>query len=128
MYPFIRNGDVLTIKPLDPSELRTGDVILYSTADNRALAHRIVKKENQNDQLMLLMRGDSLMSGDGWIQSVCIMGHVESLKRSEKIILLNQGALNFLAKVWVKIHPIGPLSIKLASKLEQIISFLGRSL
>ncbi len=43
MAPTIRAGDVLTIRPLDPRDLRAGDVAFYETARGLT-AHRIVER------------------------------------------------------------------------------------
>jgi signal peptidase len=120
MYPFIRNGDVLVIKPVHISELKRGDVILFRPARNRCIVHRIVGKKDREDRLRLLVRGDSSLRSDGWISSSQVLGRVESLKRSEKIIGLNYGIMSCLARFWVKVHPVGPILIKLAAEVERI--------
>jgi signal peptidase I len=121
MYPFIRDGDVLTIQPADPSALKPGDIIFYTTSDNRAVAHRIVGKKNRDNRIMLLLRGDSLFGSDGWIQAEQIIGQVISLERRQKVMRLNRGLLNWITKLWVSIHPIGPWSIRIAGKVKKLL-------
>ncbi len=122
MYPFIRDGDVLTIQQADPSALRTGDVIFYRIHNNRTVAHRIVSKKYRNNHVMLFVRGDSMFGSDGWIQSEQIIGQVTSLQRGQKVMRLTRGFLNRIMKLWVSIHPIGPLSIRIAVKVRQLLS------
>ena len=39
MTPFIRDGDLLTIAPVDAAELEIGDVVLYRNRRDRAGSH-----------------------------------------------------------------------------------------
>ena len=42
MLPFIRPGDLLTVRPLEGQGPRVGDVILYQVAGQRLIAHRVI--------------------------------------------------------------------------------------
>ncbi|MDA2923324.1 hypothetical protein MYX65_01495 [Acidobacteria bacterium AH-259-L09] len=42
MYPSIREGEVITVEPVEPSDVKRGDIILYRS-ERGVIAHRIVQ-------------------------------------------------------------------------------------
>jgi signal peptidase I len=114
MVPFIRDGDILTIQPVEFSALRIGDIVVYKREANRAIAHRIVKKTSKGGQRELLIRGDSSGCDDGWVKLVQVLGRVIYAQRGEKVLRLDGRFRHRMAKFWIKIHPFGPLLIQLA--------------
>src|SRR3972149_9018543 len=62
MRPFIRDGDFITVSPIENSSIRIGDVVFYSTAENKVIAHRVIKKYGKNGNVKLLIKGDATFS------------------------------------------------------------------
>lgn len=60
MLPCIRNGSLIRVKPVDPQDLRLGDVIFYYNDTPNIVAHRLIGKYQSQGRLKLLARGDSL--------------------------------------------------------------------
>ena len=58
MVPFIRDGDLLTIQAVESTTLHVGDVLFYRTGWGRLIAHRVVERSIQDNQVILKMRGD----------------------------------------------------------------------
>ena len=129
MYPFICSGDVLTVKQVEYSTLRAGDIAFYRSSDDRLIVHRVVDKKLQSDKLMLLMRGDSVFNNDGWICSDQVLGKVVSIQRDKKFIQLDQGVfLRPVTYFWNKLYPLGPFSFYLTLKGKKGLSWLLRRL
>src|SRR4030042_3444774 len=117
MYPFICGGDVLTVKQVEYSALKVGDIAFYRSYDDRLIVHRIVDKKLQSNKLMLLMRGDSVFNNDGWIYSDQVLGKVVSIQQDKKFIQLDQrGLLRSIMYSWNKLYPLGPFSFHLTLK------------
>ena len=59
MHPTIRHGDLITVEPVAPSNLKRGDIILYRL-QNDFIAHRLVSIEEKNGcGLTFILRGDA---------------------------------------------------------------------
>jgi ribosomal protein S18 acetylase RimI-like enzyme len=129
MYPFICDGDILTVKQVEYSALRVGDIVFYRSSDERLIVHRVVDKKLQSNKLMLLMRGDSVFKNDGWIYSDQVLGKVVSIQRDKKFIQLDQGGLlRLIMYSWNKLYPIGPFSFHLTLKSRRGLSWILRCL
>jgi ribosomal protein S18 acetylase RimI-like enzyme len=129
MYPFICDGDILTVKQVEYSAIRAGDIVLYKYSDDRLIVHRVVDKKLQSNKLMLLLRGDSVFNHDGWIYSDQVLGKVVSIQRDKKFIRLDQGvSLCSTMYLWNKLYPIGPLFFNLTLKGKRGLSWLLRRL
>ena len=57
MLPTIKEGEAITVEPVEPSAVRTGDIILYRNG-NSVIAHRVVqiKQETTADKSSLKAR------------------------------------------------------------------------
>jgi signal peptidase I len=129
MYPFIHDGDVLTIKQVEHSALKTGDIAFYRSCNENLIVHRVVDKKLQSNKLMLLMRGDSVFNNDGWIYSDQVLGKAVSIQRGKKVIQLDQGAsLHPIMYLWNKLYPVGPFFLNLTSKGKRGLSWVLRRL
>ena len=85
MYPFIRNGDYITISPLTSGHPRLGDVVAFIQPDTKKLVvHRII--ENRGDHY--LIRGDNTTAPDGLIPKANVLGYMTKVDKDEKLIRL----------------------------------------
>jgi ribosomal protein S18 acetylase RimI-like enzyme len=129
MYPFICDGDILTINQVEYSALKIGDIAFYKSSDGRLIVHRVIDKNHQNNKLMFLMRGDSVLNNDGWIYSDQVLGKVMSIQRDKKFIKLDKcGLLRPIMYLWNKLYPIGPLFFNLTLKGKRGLSYVLRCL
>jgi signal peptidase len=129
MYPFIRDGDVLTVKQKEYSALKIGDIAFCRSSDKRLIVHRVVDKKIRNNKLMFLMRGDSVFNNDGWIYSDQVLGKVVSIQRDKNFIDLDkEGLLRPITYLWNKLYPLGPFFFALTLKGIRGMSWLLRHL
>lgn len=80
MFPYICNGDVITIHPVSKKQIRLGDVVAYVCKKNKKIIiHRIINKCKGKYRL----KGDNLFRGDGLHDEKEILGYVEKIHRSD---------------------------------------------
>lgn len=105
MRPFIRDGDILEITPVNAKEIRLGDVIFYHVNGRRTIAHRVIKKLTQSDKPVFVVKGDSNTGEGEKVYLEQILGKVRVIERKGRKIPFNYG-LNRLAYVfYVRISP-----------------------
>ena len=76
MHPTIRHGDLITVEPVEPSNLKRGDIILYRL-QNGFIAHRLVNIEERNGcGLTFFLRGDASTTCDAPVQPEEVLGKV----------------------------------------------------
>lgn len=82
MQPFIRDGDILTIAPVETGDVRVGDIIAFRQEVNapRVLIHRIVARQNSR----WLLRGDNALVADGEVDASDILGRVVRIERGSR--------------------------------------------
>jgi hypothetical protein len=96
MFPFIRDGDVVSIKPLDHYRVpRLGDVLAFNRNPDEASAahlvvHRLVGRSAQGGYML---RGDHHPPGhsDGMISPVALLGIVTGVERCGRTVRLGLG-------------------------------------
>jgi signal peptidase I len=73
MWPTIRDGEFLHVKPIDKRRLKLGDIVLFRR-EGVFKAHRIIRRKRD----FVLIRGDACIDSDGWIAIPEILGRVAS--------------------------------------------------
>jgi signal peptidase I len=81
MHPTIRDGDLITVKPVSPADVRVGDIVLCRYG-SRALVHRVVAVKGADSAVMeFVLKGDSSSSCDKPVPATDLMGKVVDVKR-----------------------------------------------
>jgi hypothetical protein len=137
MYPSIREGELITVEPVQPSDVELGDIILYRVDRDRPtqssvlspqsssglIAHRVIgteRKQGASTQSSVLsphhflLRGDASLSCDKPVEARQILGRVASVEREGRAINL----AGTPAKMWHK-------ACRLASRLKGWMSREG---
>ena len=94
MSPFIRDGDTLTIVPLEQLKPAVGRVVAcINPQSQKLIVHRIVTADNTS----FLIKGDnSAAQYDGWIPREKILGMVTKVERGAQQIKLGLGIERWL--------------------------------
>ena len=106
MTPFIRDGDLLTIAPVDAAELEIGDVALYRTRRDRVVAHRVVGRTAEGGELLLETRGDARLASDGPVPAEGVLGRAVRVRRGRRSYRLDRGLWQLAARFWITVHPL----------------------
>ena len=81
MAPAIGDGDVITVKPLEPASLTPGRVIVYRDR-HRVVAHRIVGTTSDHPSAnALVVRGDAARACDPPVAPSQVLGEVVAVSR-----------------------------------------------
>lgn len=88
MFPSIRSGDVITVKPVESAAICVGDVVFYRR-DGRVYAHRLIRKQRMDGVFLFTTRGDYLPFSDPSINPTQVFGKVVSIERGRRIIRLD---------------------------------------
>jgi signal peptidase I len=92
MRPFIRDGDIIITKRVDPKNMSSGDIILYCLRE-KFCVHRIIRKRKENGKTVFFTKGDRLSHYDAPVDEKQILGKVIAVKKKNKII-------NLTSKKW----------------------------
>ena len=88
MSPFIKDGDVLTIIPLQKSCPCFGDVVVFTHPHTgKIIIHRIIGKNAD----FYRTKGDNASQEDGTISREAIMGQVTNVERNGKYVSVGLG-------------------------------------
>jgi Peptidase S24-like len=99
MYPFIQDGDVITISPRD-SPFRPGEVVAFCHPETQKLVvHRLLSRIPGG----YLMGGDSSPEGDGFIPLDNVFGTVSRVERQGQPVRLGLGPEGRLI-AWLSRH------------------------
>ncbi|MDA2923342.1 hypothetical protein MYX65_01590 [Acidobacteria bacterium AH-259-L09] len=128
MYPSIQEGELITVEPVQPPDVKREDIILYRS-ERGVIAHRVVEvsgsqaepsaygaagfslrassSNSQEETLVLRLRGDASLCCDEPVAGQQVLGRVVGVQRNGRSIqLASRGA-----KVWHKAR-------RLASRLK----------
>lgn len=85
MYPFIRDGESITVGPASIHDVVRGDVLLCRHA-GRILAHRVVSMSTLSGERVLYLRGDAKQGCDAPVREADVIGRVLSVHRHGRTI------------------------------------------
>ena len=125
MVPFVENGDILSVIPMDPLKARIGDVILHRRKNGALAAHRIQRiLRDRARPSAVRTRGDA-HPGDGeMIPLEAILGQVIRVQRGNRKISLTSRSHRARAALWSAIQPAGILARRLARKTGRALKKL----
>jgi signal peptidase len=86
MHPTIRHGDVITVEPVAPGNLKKGDII-FCRLQSGLIAHRIVNiEERDGGELTFILQGDASITCDAPVKPEQVLGKVVCLERDHHLI------------------------------------------
>lgn len=103
MQPFIKDGDIVEVRPLHKKSIRLGDVVLLKSDKAQILIHRIVRVTRTDRTKTFISKGDALFTTDGIIAEDQILGCVVALKRENRDIMLSGAYKRFLGLCWKQV-------------------------
>ena len=103
MYPTLREGDILKIKPISYQEARIGDILAsYNFESRKILVHRLVKKikNNKSDFMLTMAEAVPPLYYDLPINpNNCIIAKVIAIERGKQLINLETKWAHFCSRI-----------------------------
>lgn len=59
MHPFIKAGDLVFIKKVDPAEVKENDVITFKKTTTKFITHRVISIKKQDGHIGFVTKGDN---------------------------------------------------------------------
>jgi signal peptidase I len=101
MRPFIRQGDILTVRPCSPHDLKFGDIVLFATEQKSHRVHRIVGNPRLDGNGFIVTRGDASADTDPPISPEDILGKVSAITKGRFTLDLDQPWGKAVNLTWV---------------------------
>lgn len=123
MYPLFYPGrDEAIIEPVDPSDLRRGDVALYRRRQSILVLHRIWKIREQK----FYMIGDNQSEIEGPLDSDQFLGRLCGFVRNGHTISVKNPLYRILSSLWLRMLPVRPVVYRTTRRLRQIKKKISR--
>ena len=117
MHPFIKDGEMITISPVEGGRLFSGDVVAFCHPETgRLTVHRIVKKDAQG----LLLRGDNCSEADGLISATSLLGRVTEVGGKNRIVRLGLGPERYFLALLSRYYLLQPLLYRIHQVLGPV--------
>ncbi|MFA7114946.1 MAG: signal peptidase I, partial [Candidatus Omnitrophota bacterium] len=116
MYPFLQGEDFVHVEGVKTQDIKIGDILIVDNFDKNDawfFAHRVVKIEKENDEVVFITKGDSNSEGlDEPFNSSSIVGRVFKIEHKDKVMDLRK-------IFWKKANPfIARMSLRHGRKLR----------
>jgi len=116
MDPFIRDDDVITVRPLVDHSPGLGDVVAFlQEKTERLVVHRVISVKGS----CYVIKGDNSAGADGFIPRTKILGWVKRVERNDRRVLLGFGPERFLLAFLTRMGLMVPL-VRIAAQLRHL--------
>lgn len=105
MHPFIKDGDIVEVAPTTAPSIAAGDVVLFSVSPGLVFAHRVIKKQYRDTELVFLIKGDAKPQPDHEVYSRQVLGKVIAIERNGRRISLDRALRRFAGMLYARISP-----------------------
>ena len=85
MTPTIHGGEWVIVRKVSGEKIRIGDVVIYQ-AGNVFVAHRVIRKREQDDKVYFTVKGDAHLEAEGEIAEEEIVAKVVALQKMDERI------------------------------------------
>ena len=83
MEPFIRDGDIISLRKIPARQLKIGDIVAFTREEGSILLiHRLLWKRNDRFKF----KGDNNPFSDGWIKASYILAKIIRVQRDSRDI------------------------------------------
>jgi signal peptidase I len=106
MTPAIRDGDVITVSPLNDLMPRRGDVVAFRHPERpQMLVHRVLHAQDKK----YFIKGDNCPDADGWVPAENILGLITRVERQGKARFWpNRSIPSFFSNGYLVFYPLWP--------------------
>jgi signal peptidase I len=114
MLPFLRDGDLLVVRPAAAAEVGVGDVICYVPPSGGLCLHRVIAREDRG----FVTRGDALAYVE-IVPAAAVLGLVIGRERRGRRVALDTPAARRRARLVVAVAPVLARLLPLAGALRR---------
>jgi len=125
MSPFIRDGDVIEVRPIKATAIRCGDVILCRRGSGRVVVHRVIRVSRKHGRITLVTKGDALACPDGFIPPEQVLGQVVAIQRNGRRLRLDRGPRKWVNWLLAQLSPFSPWFYSLLGKTRPVLLWLA---
>jgi signal peptidase I len=120
MSPWIRPGDLLTIRRAGAAEFFPGAVVLYAR-HSRLIVHRVLRRRGSDDFPSLVTKGDALASNDPVVSGTEILGRVTQIMRERCLINLETQREIICSRLLAWVSPFSRFSYPAARLAKRML-------
>ena len=113
MFPFIRDGDIVEVQPLNNWHPRAMDIIVYAHPNGKVRVHRLDKVRQTDAGLRLYLRGDAPPFCGEWIESGQVLGRVAAVEHAERRVRMDSRLMRSMAWLWAAAMPFSAYILRL---------------
>lgn len=118
MYPlFVPGRDEAVVAPVDPRQLKRGDVALYRRDESILVLHRIWKRKG--DEFYLV--GDNQSEIEGPLRPDQMKGVLVKIIHKGRCFSVRQPIYRFLAALWLWLRPFRPVLSQAAAWCKRVL-------
>ena len=118
MYPlFVPGRDEAVVAPVDPMQLKRGDVVLYRRDGSILVLHRIWKRKG--DEFYLV--GDNQSEIEGPLRPDQMKGILLEIIRKGRCFSAKNLIYRFLAGLWLRLRPFRPVLSQAAAWCKRVL-------
>jgi signal peptidase I len=114
MLPFLRDGDILHVRPVPAAAVRVGDVICYAPSPGKLHLHRVVVRDARG----FVTRGDALPYVED-VPTAALLGRVVARERAGRLRCLDTPAARYRSRVIAAAAPLVARALPLARALRR---------
>lgn len=81
MFPLVRDGDILDVQPTGEASIGSGEIVLYRSPGRGIVVHRVVGILRQEEEDILLVKGDAATVPDPQVPASKVLGRVVGIER-----------------------------------------------
>lgn len=125
MTPAIRDGDIITVSPLNDLKPRRGDVLAFRHPERpQMMVHRVLRAKAGE----YLIQGDNCPEADGWIPTENILGVITQVERGGKPRFWPNRLESYpVPSVYLFFYPFWPPVRQLLARLRRRLRRFARS-
>ncbi len=118
MRPFIQDGDLITVSPLRDYPIRASDVVLYKTAGEQAIVHRVIRKTKIDGRAVFFIKGDATFGQPEEVATERILGRVTAIERNGRERRLDTKLHRIIGFLFAGLSPFSHWIYPLGSKIK----------
>lgn len=122
MSPFLKGGEILTIKKVPDSCFHIGDLIFFKTRYGSLLLHRIIRKKYK-DIVILQTKGDAVLGADEPVSEHDILGKVCIIEKN--IFGMSTKRVHMESPLWKTINYMLAIFSSVQSRMYLALTYLS---